>query len=184
MYYSNATDALFQDHVLGALNQPRNKYSIKLDRRVDEDLFIYHVVCEDGEHLEAQVFAKLYLPAKLYLARKRRHQRLRKNCRRFIAEVDTNTTKVVLCRIPGDDSELRQQGEPDTGSGCAVSANDFPALPCSEEEDTNDKLHGTWNGCHEASFAQVVSSPYAVETEGKRGGQWKWRCQRFPCRGV
>ncbi|GAP83020.1 hypothetical protein SAMD00023353_0400090 [Rosellinia necatrix] len=146
----------FENYVGNALRGQRNEYHIRPSCLDKGDLVVFPAIAHDGAVCEAQFFDKCRLPRKLYQARKRRIQRLKKS-RNLLDEVDHDDVKIIVSRVPESSCQNCRNCRL-AGTVAApqhrYSANEFPALrrDPSESGCDNPKLPGA-----KMSFAEVAA---------------------------
>lgn len=126
----------------------------------DGDLYIYHIrnIDVDGEHCEAQVFQKCYLPIKLYLSRKRRFHRLMRSGN-LIEEFEFNDAIVLVSRIPeeGLGRHRNYQLAKEAKRWYGFSEEQFPPLPSPEARHLDIDSQDLRPDYNHQSYAQAAS---------------------------
>ncbi|KAI1390925.1 uncharacterized protein F4822DRAFT_167118 [Hypoxylon trugodes] len=150
----------YQDHSDSKLKGYEHTYDIGARIWRDKDLSVY-VAHYQKDYFEAQAFEKYRLPPKVYLARKRRIQRLKRSIN-FVEEIESDESKFIISRIPVDGIERHGRGQSavrETGTNHDLSAENYPPLctPPVSHRMCPDGMH--------PQFAEAVSSHPTRETE-------------------
>ncbi|KAI1389294.1 uncharacterized protein F4822DRAFT_427646 [Hypoxylon trugodes] len=124
----------------------------------DGDLFIYHVLNPEGEHCEAQVFIKCRLPVRLYQARKRRIQRLKRSDN-LRDKFEMNEATVLVSRIPdeGIGRHLNHCSTKQAKVWHGLSRELFPPLPSPGDSRADVHMEGSQLDRGYLSYAEAVS---------------------------
>ncbi|KAI3328395.1 hypothetical protein F4824DRAFT_517488 [Ustulina deusta] len=117
----------FDDYVGKSLQGKQREYHIKPSCWNDGDLIVFPAISDKGESCEGQFFKKCELPRKLYLARKRRIQRLRRS-NNFMDELDLEGVKIIVSRVPKDTYAHSIQKRPESTKHYTYSIEEFPPL--------------------------------------------------------
>ncbi|KAI0479841.1 hypothetical protein F4859DRAFT_513343 [Xylaria cf. heliscus] len=150
--------AQFEENVSQILQSEQNQYQIESSCLDDGDLVVFPATSQDGTPCEAQCFRKCQLPDKLYSARKRRIQRLKKSCN-LMHEVNKNGVKIIVSRISeGNPRSCRNTDtEPKNQYSCCIQ--EFPPLCCSsksKESTLGDVKRAKLSGA-QLSFAKAAA---------------------------
>ncbi|KAI8946975.1 hypothetical protein F4801DRAFT_30154 [Xylaria longipes] len=153
--------AQFTEYVSNVLQGENNKYYIKPSCLDDGDLVVFPAISHDDTLCEAQCFKKYRLPDKLYLARKRRIQRLKKSSN-LMDEVNQKNIRIIVSRVPeGNPRNCQERLLMDTEAKNQYTCHiqEFPPLCCSGK--SNGNIPGNLKCANlsgrELSFAKATS---------------------------
>ncbi|KAK5636193.1 hypothetical protein RRF57_011905 [Xylaria bambusicola] len=121
-----AVATLFDHYIGEPLQGNQRKYYIERSCWDDGDLVIFPAISDKGERCQGQFFKTCELPRKLYLARRRRIQRLRKS-QNFMDEINGEGVKILVSRVSKASAQVLQRGA-DLGKQVIPPFEEFPLL--------------------------------------------------------